>query len=358
MEPIAAFYEATLMAFYNQSREDHGLGAAAAAPPRGAHAAAEGAHVAFEGAHAVSGEARSAAPPAAPCYFMTYPDTLGGAAAQLQATLSGGGDGTKGMGGGKMGGGGGGVERHNPLKLLGRMNAWLHRRCRAMLLDAGVRPRLAALQARLRARAGGNGGSADGDGGERECSSSADGDADRGADRFDAPPVSAVLVSYPDACSCIVAHLLGAVLVEANGNPWVQAPVGVPQVRVGFERQREWGRHRTGRGLGGGAVSPAARPPRRSRPQRRAAPRHPRSAPLPPSSCRASRPRSCAPPGLPAPATRCSGRCCTPWASRCRAPRGEACGPRSACPRRAWRRAPRPHCAPAPPRGRAPCVSG
>jgi hypothetical protein len=205
MEPIAAFYRSTLVGFYNQSLADHGL---ATLPPG------------------------PGAP--CPCAFMVYPDTLGGAASALQETLAGGGSSGSGRGGG-------GIERHNPLKLLGRMNSWLHRRCRAMLKDAGVKDRLLALQQRLGRGGACCGGGGGGDAGSGGCGSGSGGGGgkagqcgaaafDQEVDQFESPPVSAVLVSYPDQCSCVVAHLLGAELVEANGNPWVQAPITVPQV--------------------------------------------------------------------------------------------------------------------------------
>ncbi|KAI8471729.1 MAG: hypothetical protein J3K34DRAFT_416080 [Monoraphidium minutum] len=90
------------------------------------------------------------------------------------------------------------------------MNGWLATRCRAMLLDAGVRGLLEHEAAR-----GGT------------CGSGA------GEEGGGLPPVSAVLVNFPDQCSCIVANILGAPLLEANGNPWVQAPLAVPQFMAG-----------------------------------------------------------------------------------------------------------------------------
>lgn len=212
MEPITSFYQTTLAGFYNQSALDKGKTPAEHAP----------------------------------CRFITYPDTLqGGAAHQLQATLS----------GSKKGGGG--VERHNPLKLLGRMNLWLNRRCRAMLFDPGVRRALLLEQQQQQQHFGAEAQAtcgASSHGGAAGSEPGTDLQQEPGGrrlqeDRVDAqevrepaaegkpeqlPPVSAVLVSYPDQCSCAVANLLGAPLVEANGNPWVTGPLSVPQFMSGL----------------------------------------------------------------------------------------------------------------------------
>ncbi|KIY95514.1 hypothetical protein MNEG_12449 [Monoraphidium neglectum] len=145
MEPTTSFYQTALSGYYAASLADSSHPNPPPPPPD-------------------PGDS----PPTPPCRFINYPDTLqGGAPAALQAALSGGGG----------GGGGGVVERFNPLKLLGRMNRWLCRRCRAMLLDGGVKERLLALQD--------GGGGNEGGGEVRDALEQA-------------PPVTAVLVNFPD----------------------------------------------------------------------------------------------------------------------------------------------------------------
>jgi hypothetical protein len=43
----------------------------------------------------------------------------------------------------------------------------------------------------------------------------------------------ALPMPHSDSCGCVMSHLLGAPFIDINGHPLIDAPVTVPQVRVG-----------------------------------------------------------------------------------------------------------------------------